>query len=141
MAKSQRFKLMAFMLVALLFGSFAIRYYVQHTKPKQIVMCNNLVEGCVLQMGKRTIRVSADQQPAMLRPFTLTVENIRKPVTLKLAMMGMDMGPLQFPMQKASDTVQTLKVSLPFCVQGRRDWVMRIQTEDGGLDVGFNSLT
>jgi len=111
------------------------RFYsnVEHrlTEPMQ---CADLVSGCKHGM----LELKFDRTPQILRPFTVTLKVAdAKAVYADFAMQGMEMGLNRYRFKEQSSGIWQADVILPICVQGRSDWVMRVELEKSGAKLRY----
>jgi hypothetical protein len=109
----------------------------QPTPPTLPVMCPDPVTGCRLDAGV-VLRFST--RPTPMQPFELEVEAPDSgAVYAEFGMAGMEMGPNRYRLLQEHDKWRA-KVLLPACVQGRRDWVLRLDVGDRIYVVPFTSM-
>lgn len=102
------------------------------------VGCPQLESACVLPAGLGTVQTN--RAPSALKPFRLIVkQSAATPLTARFGMVGMEMGPIAFPLQPQADGSLAADVMLPFCVQGRRDWLMWLEGGAATVEVAFSA--
>ncbi|MBV8659895.1 MAG: hypothetical protein JO142_18910 [Burkholderiales bacterium] len=100
--------------------------------------CGELTNRCSFRWSDHAIGIEVDHPPAVLKSFQLNVTGYAgKTLTARFSMVGMEMGPIAFPLKQQADGRFAASMMLPYCVQGRRDWVLRLEGDDGTADVTF----
>lgn len=101
------------------------------------VTCPDPVAGCRLDTGV-VLRFSA--RPIPMQRFELEVEAPgSEAVYAEFGMAGMEMGPNRYRLLRQNDKWRA-RVLLPACVQGRRDWILRLDVGDRIYAVPFASM-
>ncbi|MCX7627975.1 MAG: hypothetical protein N2Z69_06125 [Methylophilaceae bacterium] len=74
-----------------------------------------------------------------MQPFDLEVEAPEDAaVHASFRMSGMDMGPNRYRLLRENDRWRA-RVLLPACVQGRRDWILRLEVGNKIYEIPFMS--
>lgn len=100
-----------------------------HQAPVQ--SCDDLQAGCTLAAQGQPMYLSANAQPSPLKPFEVRVRGLSGVWKVRFGMVGMEMGPLAFPLAEQPDGTLSARVILPYCVQGRRDWMLWLEPASG----------
>lgn len=92
--------------------------------------CPDLVQGCQVAFGARSVEVRFLSAPTPLKRFDLVVKapDAGK-VAADFAMQGMDMGPNRNVLQRTADGVWHGKILLPVCVSGASNWAMTLELD------------
>lgn len=100
--------------------------------------CADLHKGCRIDLGGKAVAVSVSGELKPLQAFQVHVDAPKATrVEARFTMEGMDMGFNLYTLHAdAKGTFQTT-VTLPVCVTGRRDWVMRLSVDGAQLAVPF----
>jgi hypothetical protein len=97
------------------------------------VPCADPLAGCAFSHRGAPASVRFSMLPAPLEAFELTVTTAGATrISAEFQMVGMDMGFNRYDLRQAGSTAFAAKVTLPVCVSGRRDWVLRLDV-DGSL--------
>jgi hypothetical protein len=89
-----------------------------------LVHCHDPLAGCRLDRG---VEVRFSQTPSVMQSFDLEMTaSGAVDVHASFQMQGMDMGMNRYHLLKKGGK-WSAKVMLPACVQGRRDWVLRLE--------------
>jgi hypothetical protein len=124
MAVSKRFLLALLVLVAC----------AKSPQPPALVACHDPLAGCRLD---REIEVRFSQTPTVMQPFDLEVTaSGAVDVHASFQMQGMDMGMNRYRLLKKGGK-WSARVMLPACVQGRRDWVLRLEVNVKTYEMPF----
>jgi hypothetical protein len=131
----------ALLAVFLLAAMLGLGYWL---KPKsqpvgQAATCPDLSLACRLVLDGQPVLLRAEPKPAPLHPFRLLLRGYGKPLTVRFGMRGMDMGPIAYPFKTQTDGTQMAEVMLPFCVQGRSDWWLRLEADGATAVVAFSA--
>lgn len=90
----------------------------------QTVACPDPIAGCRLD---EAVSVRFSQTPGVMEKFALDVHAPKNAEPYaSFQMQGMDMGPNRYRLLW-NGGVWHADVMLPACVQGRRDWVLRLE--------------
>ncbi|WP_374353300.1 hypothetical protein [Chitinimonas sp.] len=108
-------------------------------KPSATVQCADLTAPCQVHLAGQALQLQADQSPRALKGFKLTLRGASAPFKVRFGMVGMEMGPVAFRFVPAADGAQHASVMLPFCVQGRRDWWLLLESDTGSAMVAFTA--
>lgn len=87
------------------------------------VPCKDVVQGC----SNSKLDVHFSQPPAILKPFVVTVKAEANTIEAIFEMQGMEMGLNRYRFKKINENLWQAEVILPVCVQGRSDWLMRLE--------------
>ncbi len=97
------------------------------------VSCADPLAGCTFSLRGATASVHFSKLPAPLETFELRVSAPGATrISAEFQMAGMDMGFNRYDLRRAGSDAFAAKVTLPVCVSGRRDWVLRLDI-DGSL--------
>ena len=109
--------------------------------PVQRYQCTDLTQPCLVELAGQRYQLQAASAPSALRPFRLSLRGTTPPDTLRVhfGMQGMEMGPIAFPLPKQADGSAAASIVLPYCVQGRRDWWLRLESADAAIEVAFQA--
>jgi len=103
-----------------------------------VISCEDMVAGCVAQVGVRSVSLGTDVTIKPLKPFQVWVKAPgAKKVEARFTMAGMDMGFNIYTLRADSQGVFRTSATLPVCVTGRRDWAMTLEIDGTRLAVPF----
>lgn len=103
-----------------------------------LVDCANPLAGCRLADGL-DVRFSAP--PAMLKSFELEVDaQSATEIHASFQMRGMEMGMNRYRLLP-KDGKWRASVMLPACVQGRSDWLLRLEVDKKIFEVPFQAAS
>ncbi len=95
------------------------------------VTCANPAVGCVAQLGKRTLTLGLAGALKPLQPFQVWVKAPgADKIEASFTMVSMNMGFNLYRLHPDAAGVFRAQVTLPACVSGRRDWVMRVDIDN-----------
>jgi hypothetical protein len=103
-----------------------------------IVPCQDIVAGCALSPAGLYVRF--DRQPDALQRFKIfvTLPDVQE-VHASFNMRGMEMGFNRYRLLPAGAGRWQAEVMLPACIQGRKDWLMVLETGGVRYEVPFTS--
>lgn len=104
-----------------------------------LVGCGDLAQACTINLNGKALVIQADHTPVALKPFRLKLLGAGDGASVRFGMVGMDMGPIAYPLKPQPDGSLGAGMMLPYCVQGRHDWWMRLTVAQGVAEVGFTS--
>jgi hypothetical protein len=100
----------------------------------QAVTCPDPLAGCRLDAG---IEIRFSQTPAVMQAFELEVVAPQgAELHASFQMQGMDMGMNRYRLLQENGKWRA-KVMLPACVQGRRDWILRLEVSGKTYEMPF----
>jgi hypothetical protein len=100
--------------------------------------CADPTAGCAITLAGQSYPVFFTERPGVLRPFTVQVTAPQaKRVAVKLSMQGMDMGENRTALEPTLAGHWLGQVTLPVCVSGRSDWVLRLEVDGREGAMGF----
>lgn len=103
-----------------------------------VVECANLLAGCRLADG---LEVRFSGPPAMLKSFELNVDApAATEIHASFQMRGMEMGMNRYRLLP-KDGKWRASVMLPACVQGRSDWLLRLEVDKKTFEVPFQAAS
>ncbi|PHV12307.1 hypothetical protein [Chitinimonas sp. BJB300] len=129
--------------VAGLAGLLALSYTLRptETSPTTRYQCTDLTKPCAIQIGGQPFLLRAQSAPSMLKPFHLVLRGPTRPAArVRFGMQGMEMGAIAFPLSAQADGSLATNIVLPYCVQGRRDWWLRLELPEESIEVAFVTL-
>ena len=131
-------RLFPLLLIALV-GVLVWRYQGQSaTRAPLTLSCADLHGGCGIDLDGKAIRVSVVGDLKPLQAFQVRVIAPRAhAVEARFTMQGMDMGFNLYTLRADKEGVFQASVTLPVCVTGRRDWIMRLDVDGVGVAVPF----
>lgn len=99
-----------------------------------VVTCRDPLAGCRLDAG---IEIRFSQTPAVMQAFDLEVAAPEgADLHASFQMRGMDMGMNRYRLLKENGKWHA-RVMLPACLQGRRDWVLRLEVSGKTYEMPF----
>lgn len=108
------------------------------SKPQEVVViaCNDLLHGCMLPGA---VEVKFSRPPSAMQAFGLSVKAPQDAeVHASFQMRGMEMGLNRYRLVRERDHWQS-NAMLPACVQGRRDWVLRLEINGKFYEIPFEA--
>lgn len=94
------------------------------------VECPDLLQGCRVPFGGRSVEVRFLSAPITLQRFDLLVKaSDARRVAADMTMQGMNMGLNHYVLARAADGGWYGKIVLPVCVSGARNWVMTLEVD------------
>jgi len=106
--------------------------------PILMARCPDLVQGCRVAFGERSVEVRFLSAPTPLKRFDLVVKvPDAGQVAADFAMQGMDMGPNRYVLQRTADGVWQGKIILPVCVSGTSNWTMTLEMDGVKRQIPF----
>lgn len=114
----------------LLFGAMLMLACAKPQAPtSQVLHCADIVKGCQFA----TLFVQFNHIPSPLKPFKVSVQSpTARVIHADFLMQGMTMGLNRYKFLQGHSQQFEAEVILPVCIQGRADWVMQLEVEDGG---------
>lgn len=98
------------------------------------VACQNPLAGCQIYSG---VEVRFSNTPTTMQAFELVVTAPEGgDVYASFQMQGMDMGMNRYRLLRENGKWRA-KVMLPACVQGRRDWLLRLELSGKNYEISF----
>lgn len=126
------------LIIALIGGVVGLNRLRAPVQPPLLVQCTDLHAGCVATLGGREIEVGARGEIKVLAPFEFWVRaSGAKRVQASFAMKDMDMGFNLYTLRPGPDGAFSVRVTLPVCVSGRRDWYVVLDVDGQKLQVPF----
>jgi hypothetical protein len=128
------------LLAAALIAIAVAGWWLKRPADAQPVACADPVAGCRFSHagGEATLRFSA--VPGPMEAFRVEV---RAPgagrASAEFQMIGMDMGFNRYDLKPAGDGAYAARVTLPICVSGRRDWMLRLDLDGARYAVPFST--
>lgn len=102
------------------------------------VPCADILQGCALPGAG--FRVRFDRAPMSMQLFHIWVDApLAQRVAAQFRMQGMNMGPGRYLFVRAGHGSWEAEVLLPACLQGRRDWEMRLEVDGRHYRLPFTS--
>ena len=106
--------------------------------PILMAHCSDLVQGCRVAFGERTVEVRFLSAPTPLKRFDLVVKAPDAgQVSADFAMQGMNMGPNHYVLQRKADGAWQGKILLPVCVSGASNWAMTLELDGVKRQIPF----
>lgn len=100
----------------------------------QVVTCLDPLAGCRLDAG---IEIRFSQTPTVMQTFDLEVVAPQgADLHASFQMRGMEMGMNRYRLLQKNGEWRA-KVMLPACVQGRRDWILRLEVSGKTYEMPF----
>lgn len=131
----------ALVLATVLLGALALGWVVSRpVTPEKVVLldCADIVAGCGLPNSG--LEVAFDRRPQSMRPFVLRVRQSGvKAVYASFSMRGMEMGLTRYRLLPQADGAWQAEVILPACIQGRSDWELLLELDDGRYALPFSA--
>lgn len=126
-------------LVIVLIGTVVgLNRYFEPEQPPVAVQCSDLLAGCRVDLAGKAVELGAKGELKVLKPFELWA---RAPgahqVQASFAMKDMDMGFNLYTLKPGPDGVFRVRVTLPVCVSGRRDWIVVLDVDGRKIEVPF----
>lgn len=110
--------------LALLLG---YRYFYPQPQAQSPIRCVDVVAGC--RIPGAAVRVAFDRVPQAMQPFQLRVDWPQaRSVHASFSMQGMQMGLNRYRLLAQGPGRWEARIILPACVQGRSDWVVRLES-------------
>lgn len=97
------------------------------------VSCGNPLFGCRLT---ENLTVRFLQPPSVMQAFDLEVTSAGNELHASFQMQGMEMGLNRYRLLREGNKWRA-KVMLPACVQGRRDWLLRLEVDGNAYEMPF----
>lgn len=108
--------------------------------PIPLVPCPDPVQGCRLPLGDGAAEVRFMSNPAPLRAFDLVVKAPgASQASADFSMLGMDMGPNHYVLQRSTDGTWHGKIVLPVCVSGTSNWIMMLELDGKMVRIPFKA--
>lgn len=141
MKPSHRALLAVLVLAALLAAGWYLRQQQALPASQARIACSDLRQPCAITVAGQRYWLQASPAPVALQPFelSLTGSQLAAGWRVRFGMQGMEMGPIAFPLQARADGSLAARVVLPYCVQGRHDWWLRLEHGPAQVDVAFRS--
>jgi hypothetical protein len=115
--------------------------WLRPVQPKATVrfQCGDLTQACAVTLDGKPVSLASRPAPAVLHPFRLVLRGSQGEVKVRFGMQGMDMGPIAYPFKPQTDGSLAADVMLPYCVQGRHDWWLQLESGSAISEVSFLS--
>ena len=98
--------------------------------------CADPLRGCTLPLSTAQLRFLSLPRP--VTPFEIRITGLAaRKVTLRLGMVGMDMGPQLLTFRALGGGQWSAQAWLPVCVQGRRDWRALLEVDGQRYQFAF----
>jgi hypothetical protein len=123
----------------LIVGVIALNQVYKPRPPTALTLnCPDLRAGCRADLGALTAVIGIDGELRLMRPFELWVraEGVTK-ARASFTMEGMDMGFNLYTLRADGKGAYRARITLPICVTGRRDWLLRLDLDGRHLVVPF----
>lgn len=102
------------------------------------VDCPDLIQGCRVPFGGRSVEVRFLSAPTTLQRFDLLVKaSDARRVAVDMTMQGMNMGPNHYVLTRAVDGGWHGNIVLPVCVSGARNWIMMLEVDGVKRQIPF----
>ena len=102
--------------------------------------CQDLTQACRVNMDGTAIELMFSPEPALLKPFMLTVKVPgAKDVVAVFTMVGMDMGINRYRLQAVEGGHWQAKIILPACISRRSDWLLTLEIDGYKVKVPFSA--
>jgi uncharacterized membrane protein YjgN (DUF898 family) len=128
------------LLVVALVAIAVAGYSLKRPAKAQAVACADPLAGCRFSHRGTSALLRFSVQPAPLAPFELSV---RAPgatrVSAEFQMNGMEMGFNRYDLRPSGNSMFTSNVTLPVCVSGRRDWMLRLDIDGSHYSLPFST--
>jgi hypothetical protein len=136
--KSMLLRLFPLLLIAVVAGVVWQNQRQQGEGVLRTLACPDLQKGCGIDLDGKAVKVVISGEIKPLQAFQVRVEAPRvDKVEARFTMEGMDMGFNLYTLRAQNPGVFQANVTLPVCVTGRRDWVMRLSVDGAKLAVPF----
>ena len=123
------------LIVALLLG---YRFIHQQPQAQSPMRCEDVVAGC--RIPGAAVRVAFDRVPQAMQPFLLRVDWPQaRSVHASFSMQGMEMGLNRYRLLAQEPGRWEARIILPACVQGRSDWVVRLESGTETVALAFSA--
>ena len=99
------------------------------------VSCGNPVTGCRLT---ESLELRFLQSPSVMQAFDLEVMSAGTNLHASFQMQGMEMGLNHYRLLREGNKWRA-KVMLPACIQGRHDWLLRLEVDGTTYEVPFTT--
>lgn len=99
------------------------------------VSCNNPIGGCRLT---ENLELRFLQPPSVMQPFDLEVISTGADIHASFQMRGMEMGLNRYRLLREANKWRA-RVMLPACVQGRHDWLLRLEVDGTTYEIPFTA--
>ena len=109
----------------------------KHEAPEQVA-CTDIVAGCALPKSGWHVRFDHTPKPMELFQLRATLPGARN-VQARFMMQGMEMGLNRYRLQPANNGNWHGEVFLPACIQGRKDWILILETDNRQFALPFRS--
>lgn len=131
---------MPLLLIVALLGVAVAGYWLKRPGEAQAVACADPLAGCVFAHHGKPARLAFSTLPTPMEPFELRVTAPEaKTVSAEFQMVGMDMGFNRYDLHRAAAGGFAATVTLPACVSGRRDWVLKLDVDGVRYAVPFKT--
>lgn len=127
------------LLVLVVTAGVVLRQQLQ-TPPATVhrLSCATLATGCSTTLNGRTLRFGMVGKIEPMTAFEIWVDAPwAEKIEASFTMQGMDMGFNLYTLKPAADGTRRVRVTLPFCVTGKSDWVMNLNLDDTRLEIPF----
>lgn len=125
--------------ILLIAGVVVLNHVYRHRDaPAVVVKCPDLRAGCRAMLGDREVAVGIEGELRLLAPFEVWVRAVGfDKLQASFAMEGMDMGFNLYTLRPDGKGAYRVRVTLPMCVTGRRDWLLHVDLDGQRVTVPF----
>lgn len=110
----------------------------QQPQPPQRLTCADLTQGCQIQLGQQQVEIRTSERIQPMLPFELWVAAPQaQRVEASFAMVGMNMGFNRYSLKPAADARHHARITLPFCISGRGDWLLTLDLDGARVEIPF----
>lgn len=139
MNKNRKLLFAALLLIAFAAVKLVLLQWWQAQQPQAVAAQCDLTEGCTLPDGSR-VRAAA---VSTKKPFDIYIEHApagTEQVSISFSMKNMDMGFNRYMFERQpSGTWQAVRIRLPICVEGRRDFTADITIGSRTFQTAFTA--
>jgi hypothetical protein len=136
-----RVRVLAPLLLVVALAAIAVAgYWLKRPAEAQLVPCADPLAGCSFRHRGATVIVRFSVRPEPLEAFQI---NVQAPGSTRLSaefqMVGMEMGFNRYDLRPSGNSMFTSNVTLPVCVSGRRDWMLRLDIDGSHYSLPFST--
>ncbi|WP_035052994.1 hypothetical protein [Andreprevotia chitinilytica] len=108
-------------------------------KPALEVTCPDLASACMFSLDQQTYTLRSEATVIGSKPVVLTVTGPARDVHASWQMIGMEMGPNRYALQRQPNGSWQAQTLLPLCTQARRDWLLQLTVDGQVINVRTQS--
>lgn len=133
-------RMLLMVVVLTLAGGAALRYWRLPqipVSPIRSIPCADPVAGC--DLFKEKLHIAFDRHPRVMQPFHIALRMPEaRAVHASFEMRDMQMGVNRYRFVADGRGGWQAEVILPVCMQGRSDWVLRLDVDDQRFRLNFS---